>query len=212
MDTPSVQLKLIQSALFLLLGVIFDLVDGRVARFTGTSSSFGEQFDSLSDMISFGMAPAFLYYFCFLQNSGRLGLALAFSYLLCGAMRLARFNANIEKVGSNFFQGLPIPMAASAVVGLVLLSLDYENFALPKVFLGLYLLFYAILMISTIPFPSFKNSKELGENKKKLLLGVLICLVLVLVKESLIVFVVNAYVVCSMIYAWSTLKKKKKLE
>ena len=94
------------------LGAIFDSVDGRVARLTGTQSSFGEQFDSLSDLISFGMAPSFLVFNRFLSESGRVGVIVAFFYLLCGALRLARFNANINKVSSTFFQGLPIPSGA----------------------------------------------------------------------------------------------------
>ena len=98
-----------QAAMILGLGAIFDSVDGRVARMTGTQSVFGEQFDSISDVVSFGVAPAFLVYNKFFINLGRIGLVTSFIFLLCGALRLARFNANIDKVSSNFFQGLPIP-------------------------------------------------------------------------------------------------------
>ena len=108
------------ASMILLLGAIFDLVDGRVARLMNAQSTFGEYFDSLSDVVSFGVAPAFIMYNCFFKDFGRIGQVVAFVYLLCGALRLARFNANIEKVSSNFFQGLPIPMAALALVGLVL--------------------------------------------------------------------------------------------
>ena len=109
------------------MGALFDSVDGRVARLTGTQSSFGEQFDSLSDLISFGMAPAMIYYFKFLAGSGRPGMVVAFIFLLCGALRLARFNANIDKVSSDYFQGLPIPGAATAVIGFILLSVAFPN-------------------------------------------------------------------------------------
>ena len=93
----SMQGEFYKACMFIFLGAIFDSVDGRVARLTGTSSSFGEQFDSLSDLISFGMAPAIIFYNRFLIDSGRVGMVIAFLFLLCGALRLARFNANIEK-------------------------------------------------------------------------------------------------------------------
>ena len=136
-----------QAALVLILGAIFDSVDGRVARLTGTQSSFGEQFDSLSDLISFGLAPSLLIYNRFLLEAGRLGLVIAFIFVLCGALRLARFNSSIEKVSSSFFQGLPIPGAAIAIVGYVLISLEFtildDHASVPMI----YTLFYALLMI-----------------------------------------------------------------
>ena len=89
--------KFYNACLALILGAIFDLVDGRLARLTGTQSTFGEQFDSLSDLVCFGVAPAFLVYNCFFSEIGKLGLVVSFFYLLCGALRLARFNSNIEK-------------------------------------------------------------------------------------------------------------------
>ena len=82
-----------EAAMILILGAIFDSVDGRVARLTGTSSSFGEQFDSLSDAVSFGVAPAFLIFNKYLSQYGRLGAVISFVYLLCAALRLARFNS-----------------------------------------------------------------------------------------------------------------------
>ena len=94
--------RFVHACLVLILGGIFDMVDGRIARITGTQSHFGEQFDSLSDLVSFGMAPALIFYLKFLQPMGRLGKIAAFLFLLCGALRLARFNANIEKVNSDY--------------------------------------------------------------------------------------------------------------
>ncbi|MEI8346972.1 MAG: CDP-diacylglycerol--serine O-phosphatidyltransferase, partial [Pseudomonadota bacterium] len=114
-----------KASMILILGAIFDSVDGRVARLTGTQSDFGEQFDSISDVITFGAAPAMLMYARFFTDLGRFGLVISFLYLLCGALRLARFNANIDKISSEFFQGLPIPGAALAQAGLVLTSLQY---------------------------------------------------------------------------------------
>jgi CDP-diacylglycerol--serine O-phosphatidyltransferase len=158
-----------EAAMILILGAIFDSVDGRVARLTGTSSSFGEQFDSLSDAVSFGVAPAFLIFNKYLSQYGRLGAVISFVYLLCAALRLARFNANIAKVRSDFFQGLPSPGAAMGVLGLVLLAEkfpvvdEYSLYALP------YTAIYGILMITTIPFHSFKNSELVRKHKRAIL-------------------------------------------
>ena len=158
-----------EAAMILILGAIFDSVDGRVARLTGTSSSFGEQFDSLSDAVSLGVAPAFLIFNKYLSQYGRLGAVISFVYLLCAALRLARFNANIAKVRSDFFQGLPSPGAAMGVLGLVLLAEkfpvvdEYSLYALP------YTAIYGILMITTIPFHSFKNSELVRKHKRAIL-------------------------------------------
>ena len=116
----SIKARYTEAATILILGAIFDLVDGRLARLTGTSSNFGEQFDSMSDMTSFAMAPALLMHQKYFQGFGRLGIAVTFSYVLFGALRLARFNASLHKVPSTYFQGLPTPCAAMAIIGLVL--------------------------------------------------------------------------------------------
>src|ERR1700677_259559 len=91
---------------------IFDMLDGRIARLTKATSQFGLEYDSLSDLISFGVAPAVLLYQWALQPYDRLGWLASFLYLACGALRLARFNVNSSALPKNYFQGLPIPMAA----------------------------------------------------------------------------------------------------
>src|SRR5690606_19256865 len=148
-----------KACMFIVLAAIFDSGDGRVARMTNTQSSFGEQFDSLSDLISFGVSPAIVYYFRFLQDAGRPGMVAAFFFILCGALRLARFNANIDKVKSDYFQGLPIPSGALAALSFILVSLSFPELVDYKPLTLAYLLFYAALMVSNIPFPSFKNSE-----------------------------------------------------
>ena len=92
-----------KACMFIVLGAIFDSVDGRIARMTNTQSSFGEQFDSLSDLVSFGVSPAIVYYFRFLADAGRPGMVACFFFMLCGALRLARFNATIDKNKSEYF-------------------------------------------------------------------------------------------------------------
>lgn len=189
------------ACLILILGGIFDMVDGRVARLTGTQSVFGEQFDSLSDLISFGMAPTFLVYLRFFGDFDRFGIFVCFVFLLCGALRLARFNANIEKVNSKYFQGLPIPSGAMALVGLVLLSTLFESILNYSYLVGLYLIFYALLMISNIPFNSFKSSETVKKYKKAMLFSMFILAAVTFLHEQImIIAIVNIYVFSSLIY------------
>ncbi|MCO4792486.1 MAG: CDP-diacylglycerol--serine O-phosphatidyltransferase [Bacteriovoracaceae bacterium] len=197
----SYQGKFYYGCMILLLGAIFDSVDGRVARMTGTQSQFGEQFDSLSDLISFGMAPAFLLYNRFLIDYGRIGIIIAFIYLLCGALRLARFNANISKVSASFFQGLPIPSGAICTVGLVLLSTEFESIINYAPFLMVYIVMIAVLMISNVPFNSFKDSDTIRKHKKAVLFFMFLVGASVLVYEQIMIFtLMNLYVVISLVY------------
>ena len=190
-----------QASMILVLGAIFDSVDGRVARMTGTQSAFGEQFDSISDVVTFGVAPAFLVYNKFFTNLGRIGLITSFIFLLCGALRLARFNANIEKVSSEFFQGLPIPSGALALIGLTLFSLEFPAVSdYPLLIVG-YVLFYSFLMISNIPFNSFKKSEWVMNRKKRVLFIIFLIIALTfLYEEVMIGGVVLTYVVGSLVY------------
>ena len=106
------------------IAMVLDGLDGRVARLTNTQSEFGAQYDSLSDMVSFGAAPALVIYEWSLRGLGKLGWIAAFVYCAGAALRLARFNTNIEVVDKRFFQGLPSPAAAALVAGFVLMMDD----------------------------------------------------------------------------------------
>lgn len=197
-----------KACMFIVLGAIFDSVDGRVARMTNTESPFGEQFDSMSDLVSFGVAPAFVYYFRFLADAGRPGMVAAFFFILCGALRLARFNANIDKVKSDYFQGLPIPGAATAVVAMILLSIGLPEIVNYKPITVGYLLFYAALMISSIPFPSFKKSDWAKKNKKQVLMVIFMILAsLFIYEEVMIPVIITLYVVISLFYFLTHRKK-----
>lgn len=200
--------KFYQACMFIVLGAIFDSVDGRVARMTNTQSSFGEQFDSLSDLVSFGVSPAIVYYFRFLAESGRPGMVACFFFMLCGALRLARFNANIDKNKSDYFQGLPIPGGATAAISLIFLSFTFPQIVDYKPLTVLYLLFYAALMISNIPFPSFKKSEWVKNHKKQVLMVIfLIFASLFIYEEVMIPAIITLYVVASLIYWMTHLKK-----
>ena len=147
-----------QSALAIFVAMVLDSLDGRVARMTNTQSEFGAQYDSLSDMISFGAAPALVMYVWALKDMGKLGWLVAFIYCACAALRLARFNANIAVVDKRYFQGLPSPAAAALVAGFILLMDDLQ-------FVGKDLNWYAwaitlfagLTMVTNVPFYSFKD-------------------------------------------------------
>ncbi|WP_269533713.1 CDP-diacylglycerol--serine O-phosphatidyltransferase [Chitinimonas sp. BJYL2] len=152
------------AALAIFFAMVLDGLDGRVARMTHTSSEFGAQFDSLSDMVSFGVAPALVVYEWGLRGFGKLGWMVAFIYCACAALRLARFNTNIELVDKRWFQGLPSPSAAALVAGLVWICLEYKvelsELALarwiPHVALA-FTLYAGLTMVSNAPFWSFKE-------------------------------------------------------
>ncbi len=200
----ALKLDFYKACMFLVLGALFDLVDGRVARMTGTQSSFGEQFDSLSDLISFGLAPAVIFYLRFLSQTGRIGMVASFLFLLCGALRLARFNSNIDKVSSEYFQGLPIPSASIAIIGSVLLSIElpyYLNYSYLTYTALAYIAFYSLLMISNIPFPSFKNSPWVKNHKKQfLMLAFMLLASLFLYEELMVLVTITCYVFLSIFY------------
>src|SRR5512137_1649588 len=108
-----------QAAVWIFVAMVLDGLDGRVARLTRTQSAFGAEFDSLSDMVCFGAAPALVMYEWALRDLGRIGWIAAFVYCVGAALRLARFNTNIDVVDKRYFQGLPSPMAAALLAGLV---------------------------------------------------------------------------------------------
>ncbi|MES2902358.1 MAG: CDP-diacylglycerol--serine O-phosphatidyltransferase [Pseudomonadota bacterium] len=140
------------------VAMILDGLDGRIARLTNTQSEFGAQYDSLSDMISFGAAPALVIYTWSLKGLGKLGWIAAFVYCAGAALRLARFNTNIEVVDKRFFQGLPSPAAAALVAGFVLMMVDLElpGRQLAWISFGI-ALFAGLTMVTNVPFYSFKD-------------------------------------------------------
>ena len=149
------------AAIGVFCAMVLDSLDGRVARMTNTQSAFGEQMDSLSDMVSFGAAPALIVYEWALKGLGKLGWIAAFVYCAGAALRLARFNTNIGVVDKRFFQGLPSPAAAALVVGFIWLMDDagYKQVAqtawLPWAAFVV-TLYGGLTMVTNVPFYSFK--------------------------------------------------------
>lgn len=140
------------------VAMVLDSLDGRVARMTNTQSAFGEQMDSLSDMVSFGAAPALIAYIWALSGLGRWGWIAAFVYCACAALRLARFNVNTGVVDKRYFQGLPSPAAAAMVAGFIWLATEYGFKGSELVWPMFGLTLYAgLTMVTNVPFYSFKD-------------------------------------------------------
>ena len=138
--------------------MVLDSLDGRVARMTNTQSAFGEQMDSLSDMVSFGAAPALIAYEWALKGLGRWGWIAAFVYCACAALRLARFNVNTGVVDKRYFQGLPSPAAAALVTGFIWLMTEYEVDPRQVTWVMFGVALYAgLTMVTNVPFYSFKD-------------------------------------------------------
>ncbi|AIL33143.1 CDP-diacylglycerol--serine O-phosphatidyltransferase [Basilea psittacipulmonis] len=201
----------------LLVGMIMDALDGRIARLTKTQSSFGEQYDSMSDMVTFGLAPAMLAYYYLLHELGRWGWFACFIYIACAAVRLARFNTNIGVVDSRFFQGLPSPSAAAIVGGFVWLLVDNK---LPPYMLNAWLVFSIVIyaglsMVSNAPFISGKKMAFQGNHSAQIWVLVTILLVaVILINPPVMIFALfMCYAVsgwCVLYYRWTKVRKKRK--
>jgi CDP-diacylglycerol--serine O-phosphatidyltransferase len=147
-----------QSAMAIFVAMVLDGLDGRVARFTRTQSAFGAEYDSLSDMVAFGAAPALISYVWALQGMGRLGWVAAFVYCLGAALRLARFNTQLEVADKRYFQGLPSPAAACLVAGLVWAMNEYQIQGTDIRWLAWSITAFAgVTMVSNFPFYSGKD-------------------------------------------------------
>ena len=146
------------AAIGVFCAMVLDSLDGRVARMTNTQSAFGEQMDSLADMVSFGAAPALISYEWALKGIGRWGWMAAFVYCACAALRLARFNVNTSVVDKRYFQGLPSPAAAALVMGFIWLMNELGYTGADVVWPCFVLCMYAgLTMVTNVPFYSFKD-------------------------------------------------------
>jgi CDP-diacylglycerol--serine O-phosphatidyltransferase len=209
-------------AILLIFGsCLFDLLDGRLARLGGQESPFGREFDSLADIISFGMAPAMLLSRAVLYPLGNVGWAIALIYLVCGALRLARFNclaALPKKPGSSTdFRGLPIPMAAGFIASLTFLIIDlHENdhelgfwkFVLAGAMLGL-----SLLMISDVRYPSFKKVdwKTRG-TLSAIVIAMLLVFATVIFRYVMPVVLFSLFLLYGLVRPWISQKLRKEIE
>jgi len=147
-----------EAAIAIFIAMVLDGLDGRVARMTNTQSAFGAEYDSLSDMVSFGAAPALVIYEWALRPMDKLGWVAAFVYVAGAALRLARFNTNLDVVDKRFFQGLPSPAAAALVAGFVWVSQAFALTTVTERWVGLAITLYAgLTMVTNVPFYSGKT-------------------------------------------------------
>jgi len=203
-----------EASLAILASLVFDGLDGKVARATRTVSRFGVEYDSLADLVAFGVAPAVLMFRWGLEPFGRLGWLAAFLYVACGALRLARFNVQVEEVGSKHFVGLPIPAAASMISTTVLMAGEF-GFAGPVNFWPVVALVFGLsfLMVSNIHYLSFK---ELGLARLKSfnwLVALILFFILVAVQPQVMGFLLLAcYVLLGPLGARIMAKKRAEKE
>jgi len=180
------------AAWFILLAAIFDGLDGKVARLTGTTSKFGVELDSLADVISFGVAPAVLLYDWALRPFGKLGWLAAFLFVICGALRLARFNVQVTTVESRRFVGLPIPAAACIVATCVLLFYQLGGTGTIRMVSMVVLVFLlAFLMISNVPYVSFKDPELFKRQPFRMLVLSIMLMILIVAKPEIMLFLIG---------------------
>jgi CDP-diacylglycerol--serine O-phosphatidyltransferase len=178
------------AAVSIFIAMILDGMDGRIARMTNTQSEFGAEYDSLSDMLSFGLAPALVAYEWCLYLLGKVGWLAAFFYVASAALRLARFNATIGVADKRYFQGLPSPAAAALVAGLVWLGHDAGLDANPMMHMAALLLtvLASLLMVSNIRYYSFKQINLRDRVPFVAILAVVLLFVLISLDPSLVLF------------------------
>ncbi|MBK7616091.1 MAG: CDP-diacylglycerol--serine O-phosphatidyltransferase [Vitreoscilla sp.] len=194
---------------------VLDSLDGRVARMTNTQSAFGEQMDSLSDMVSFGAAPGLIVYEWALKGLGKAGWIAAFVYCACAALRLARFNTNIGIVDKRFFQGLPSPAAAALVIGYIWVMDDAGYRAVSTLSVWPWITFAVTLyagltMVTNVPFWSFKDVSMKRSVPFIVIVAIALGIAIVTIHPPIVLFAVfcvyglSGYVV----YGWRKSKGK----
>lgn len=206
-----------KAAWMILIAGIFDMLDGRIARLTKTSSQFGVEYDSLVDLTSFGLAPGIMMYMWTLKSFGKLGWLVAFLYFACGALRLARFNVQQKDIEYKFFQGLPIPMAAYTLASFVIFyHHSFPQTSWNKLAAIIMTLVLSLLMVSTVRYWSGKVL-ELRRMDSFLALVTLVVLIFVvaLYPETLLFALTLAYVISGFIYEFfhrRAIRRTKKVE
>ena len=208
---------------FILLACIFDLFDGRVARMGGRESPFGREFDSLADIISFGVAPAFLVHRIVLKDvfsaHPETGWFIASIYLICGAFRLARFNCLAAMAGSGGgkeFLGFPIPSAAGLVASLTMFMMWYDEKGFPKsnmrFILPAIMLFLSLMMVSEVKYPTFKKlDLRATRTFTKTLIGILFIGAALILQDKFLVFVLPMFFTAYLIYGFIRPRISKKV-
>ncbi len=200
------------AAIAIFVAMVLDGMDGRIARMTNTQSDFGVQYDSLSDMVSFGLAPALVMYQWALFGMGKFGWLAAFVYTASAALRLSRFNTQAASLDKRFFQGLPSPAAAAVLAGMIWCGSVYDliDDTTSLVFCLPVTVIVGILMVSNIRYHSFKQFDLKGRVPFMAVLIVVPIFVLVAMEPPLVLFLLAAsYVISGPILTLFTLRKHR---
>jgi len=197
------------AAIAIFLAMVMDGLDGRVARLTQTQSAFGAEYDSLSDMVAFGLAPALVMYIWSLSDLGKFGWLVAFVYTAGTALRLARFNTQIGSADKRFFQGLPSPSAAAIVASSVWLANWYAlQGATLSIVAGVLTVCAGLLMVSNFRYHSFKELDVRGKVPFIVIVGMMLVFAVVVVHPPLVLFLIFlAYAVSG---PWLTLVQRRR--
>ncbi len=180
-----------KAAIAIFVSMVLDGLDGRVARMTNTQSEFGAEYDSLADMVSFGVAPALVAFSWALSSSGKLGWCAAFIYVAGAALRLARFNTQIGSVDKRFFVGLPSPAAAALVAGMVWVGTEYAvDAAAWSLVAALLVAASGILMVSNIYYHSFKDVDFKGKVPFVVLLVVVLIFAIISIDPAMLLWLI----------------------
>jgi CDP-diacylglycerol--serine O-phosphatidyltransferase len=199
------------AAIAILIANIFDVVDGRIARLTNTTSRFGTEYDSLSDLVAFGVAPGILVYLWALEPWGTWGWLAASLYVACGALRLARFNVQFETSEKRHFLGLPIPAAAEVIAATVLLYYRFGGAGGTEKHFLLLLVTYAlaVLMVSGIKYFSFKETELYRRQPFWILVAVIVVLKLLIAEPQIILFTTFTLFAASGPFRWVFVLSKR---
>jgi CDP-diacylglycerol--serine O-phosphatidyltransferase len=198
------------AALAILAAMVFDGLDGRVARMTNTSSEFGVQYDSLADMVSFGVAPALVMYFWALVDLGKFGVGVAFVYVAGAALRLARFNTQVGEVDKRYFIGLASPAAAAVVASMVWTGFDVSMAGRPSIIAGIITAVMGLLMVSNVKYSSFKELDFRGRVPFVMILAVVLAFGVVAMNPSKILLGLFGAYAASGLVAWAWALKQKR--
>jgi len=193
----SIDEKFVAASIAIIIGVIFDIMDGKIARATNTTSKFGTEYDSLADLVSFGLAPGIMIYLWALRPLGRIGWLAAFLFMACGALRLARYNSQVGIVSSDQFVGLPIPSGAGMLATTVLFCHKFGMAGkINPIFIMILIYILSFLMVSTIKYNSFKKPELFRKMNFNVLVALILILIFIAAQPSVALFVLGlAYVI-----------------
>lgn len=195
------------------VAMILDGLDGRVARLTNTQSDFGAQYDSLSDMVSFAMAPALVMYLWAFSTLGKVGLFAAFVHTAGGALRLARFNTQLTSADKRYFQGLPSPAAAAILAGFIWLCLEYGYQPETLSYIALLLtITTGLLMVSNFRYSSFKEIDLKGKVPFFVAIAVMLAIAFVMTQPQTMLFVLFLGYAVSGPLVTLIMRRRKKLQ